>query len=114
MSSGRQKEKGLVSYCLLSPSGQGPSDLASFHWMLCFKVPATFVECHRLENKPLPSISSLGDILYPNCSTCTVLWVCCSMLDYSLRSSILKYRIWDQSRTGGDQRIWKSFIESGT
>lgn len=75
-------EKRKRACVLLSPSGQGPRDLASFHWALCFKVPATFVECHKLENKPLLSILALGDILYPNCGTSPVLWVCCSMLDY--------------------------------
>lgn len=108
---GDKRKKAL---CLTVPFRAAPSDLTSFHWALCFKVPATFVECHRLENKPLLSIWTLGDILYPNCSTSPVLGVCCSILDYSLRSSILKYRIWDQSRTSGNQRIWKSFIESGT
>lgn len=73
----RQKEKGL---CLTVPFRAGSQRLSFLSLGPVFQS-----SCYLLENKPLLSISALGDILYPNCGTSPVLsWVCCSMLDYIL------------------------------
>lgn len=95
VSSRREKEKGL---CLTVPFRAGSQRLSFLSLGPVFQSSCYLCGSHRLENKPLLSILALGDILYPNCGTSPVLWVCCSMLDYVC----------------GDQNIWKNSIESGT